>query len=495
MTQKTEPTLRRSVALALAALVVAATCALTGVPLSSPAWAQVEKPDQIEYPPLPPIEIPMPQRVVLDNGMVVMLLEDHELPLVHATALIKTGERYEPADKVGLAGLTGTVLRTGGTENLAADALDDFLESRAATIESSVSEDRGRVSMSSLKQDFPDVLRVFADVLRRPAFAADRIEVARTAARAAVARSNDNPQGIVFREIQQVVYGEDSPYARVPTFATLGAITRDDLIAWHRAYYHPDRMILGLVGDFDSGETLDLIRETFGDWAKGEAADLPEVSIGKEPRPGLYVADKADVTQTNIALGHLGIRRDHPDYYALRVLNQVFSGSMVSRLFSEVRTKRGLAYGVFGQVGANWDRPGLTLAWTSTKVESTGEALQVLLDEAKALRSHRPPSAREVQEAKNAILASFVFEVDSRDEILGEQLVLENFGYPLDRIATFRERIDAVTVDDVVRAAREHLRPEDFSIVIVGPAEQFQKALEGFGEAKKLDISIEPPPG
>jgi len=492
MTQRTESTVRFSVALGLVALLIAALCTLPGAPLSSPAWAQVKSPDQIEYPPLPPIEIPTPRRVVLDNGMVVMLLEDHELPLVHATALVKTGERYEPADKIGLADLTGTVLRTGGTQNLAADALDDFLESRAATIESSIGEDRGHVAMSCLKQDFPEVLRVFTDVLRRPAFAADRIEVAKTGARAGIARRNDDPQGIVFREIQQVVFGEDSPYARESTFGTLAAITRDDLVAWHQTYYHPDRVILGLVGDFDSEQALALIRETFGDWPRGAAVETPEVWFDQEPKPGVYLADKADVTQTNIAMGHLGIRRDNPDYYALRVLNELFSGSMVSRLFSEVRTKRGLAYGVFGQVGADWDHPGLTLVWTSTKVDSTIEAVRVLLDEAKALRGERPPTAREVTEAKNAILASFVFDVDSRDEVLDEQLVLESFGYPLDRVAKFRERIDAVTVEDVQRVAREHLRPDQFAIVVVGPAEAFEKDLEAFGEVKELDISISP---
>lgn len=488
MNQRTESTVRPSVALAVVAMLVAAVCALPGAPLR----AQAKSPDQIEYPPLPPIEIPTPERVVLDNGMVVMLLEDHELPLVHATALVKTGDRYEPADKIGLASLTGTVLRTGGTESLSADALDDFLESRAATIESSIGDDQGQVSMSCLKQDLPEVVRVFADVLRRPAFAADRIEVAKTGARAAIARRNDDPQGIVFRELQQVVLGEDSPYARVSSFATLNAITRDDLVSWHRTYYHPDRVILGLVGDFESDKILALVREVFGDWTPAGDLETPEVWYHEEPKPGVYVANKSDVTQTNIAMGHLGIRRDHPDYYALRVLNEVFSGSMVSRLFSEVRTKRGLAYGVFGQVGADWDHPGLTLVWTSTKVESTAEAVQVLLDEAKALRGDRPPTAEEVAQAKNAILSSFVFEVDSRDEVLDEQLILESFGYPLDRVAKFRERIDAVTVEDVRRAAREHLRPDEFSIVVVGPEEQFGEGLKAFGEVTEIDLSTAP---
>ncbi len=462
-------------------------------PAAAPLRAQVERPDQITYPPLPKIEIPTPRRVVLDNGMVVMLLEDHELPLVRATALIRTGERYDPADKVGLAGVAGEVLRTGGTEALDAAALDDFLESRAATIESDTQEDSGQVTMSCLKADLPDVLKVYADVIRHPAYAPDRIDVALTAARSQVSRQNDDPQGIVFRELEKLVLGQDSPYARVPTYDTLAAITRDDLVAWHDRYFHPDRVILGLVGDFDSDAVLAQVRKVFGDWQRGDELDLPEAAYNTQAKTGVFVADKTDVTQTNIAMGHLGIRRDDPDYYAARVLNELLSGSGVSRLSSEVRTKRGLAYGVLGRIGTDWDHPGTTIVWTSTKAESTGETLKVLLDEIKAVRGDRPPTAEEVAEAKNALLSSFVFGVDSRSEVLDQQLALEYFGYPLDRVAVFRDRIDAVTVDDVRRVAKEDLHPDQFSIVVVGPVEKFHTDLSQFGPVHALDVSIPPP--
>ena len=486
--------------LALAALVGAVAWAglpapFPGAPLHRPLHAQVEHPDDLEYPPLPPLEIPRPQRVVLDNGMVVMLLEDRELPLVRATALVRTGGRFDPANKVGLASVAGDVLRTGGTESLAADALDDYLETRAATIESSVDEDRGRVGMSSLAEDFPEVLGVFADVLRRPAFAEPRLEVALTQARAAVARQNDQPQSIVFREIDQAIYGEDSPYARVPTYDTLAAISRDDLVSWHERWFRPDRVVLGLVGDFDSREALRLVREELGDWEApaGGGEALPEPP-GVEVREatGVLVADKTDVTQANIALGHPGIVRDHPDFYAVQVLNQILSGSMTSRLFAEIRTRRGLAYGVFGRVGSDWDHPGTTLLWTSTRVDTALEAAEALLGEARAIRGDRPPTEQEVAEAKNAILSSFVFEVDSPGEVLGELLTLESYGYPPDRLDAFRERIDAVPVGEVRRAAREHLRPDRFAIVVVGPKADLEE-LSSLGPVRELDISIPPP--
>ena len=218
--------------------------------------------------------------------MVVMLVEDHELPLVEGLALIRTGSRLEPAAKTGLADLTGEVLRSGGSETMGGDDLDDYLEGKAASIETSISEDLGRASLSCLKADFPEVLKVFADLLRHPAFAADKLEVARTGAFASIARQNDNPQGILFRKLTELVLGADSPYARTPTYASVGAITRDDLVAWHRRYFHPERIELGLVGDFDSDRVLALVRAAFGDWPRGPAGKDPEAPFRKTPAAG-----------------------------------------------------------------------------------------------------------------------------------------------------------------------------------------------------------------
>ncbi len=481
---------RRSTTLAL----LVAGLALAAATVSpAPVPAQVERPEQIQYPPLPELHIPQPRRVELPNGMVVMLVEDHELPLVRATALVHTGDRLEPADKVGLAEVTGTVLRTGGTEAMGPDDLDDYLESKAAVIESSIGEDQGEVTLSCLAEDFSDVLKVFADVLRHPAFDPNRIEVALNASRSQVARQNDNPQSIVFRELRKEVWGADSPYGRTATFATLATIERDDLVAWHRRDYHPNRIVLGLVGDFDSDKALELVRRAFGDWPRGPAVEPVESHRPEHANPGVFVAEKSDVNQSNIAMGHLGILRSNPDFYAVEVMNEILGGGGTSRLFREVRTKKGLAYAVFGRAGSDWDHPGLTLLFTTTKVSTTGEAIAALLEEAKGMTS-RPPTDDEVARAKQTILSSFVFQVDSTAELLERFLTFEYFGYPLDRLAEYRAKIEAVTADDVRRVAATYLQPQDFSIVVVGPAEGRDSDLSAFGPVKPLDISIAPPP-
>lgn len=453
------------------------------------AAAQAARVEELRHPPLPDFEIPRPERVVLDNGLVVLLLEDHELPLVEAIALVRSGSRLDPPAKTGLAELGATVLRSGGTERLTSDQLDDWLEGRAASIEATATEDSARVTLSSLAQDFPDVLRVFADVLRRPAFDNARLEVARNQEIAGVARQNDEPDEILFRELREIIYGPDSPYATTPTLASLRAIRREDLVQWHRQSFHPDRVVLGLTGDFRTSDALRLLRETFGDWPRGPQAAAPEVPYRTQPTPGVFWVDKADIAQSGLVIGHLGIRKDNPDFYPVEVLNHVLAGSFAARLINEVRTRKGLAYSVDGRVASDWDHPSIAFLYAMTKTETTGAGLQALLDEARGLRT-RPPSAEEVEKAKQGILSSFIFNVDAKRKVLSQQLTFEFFGYPLDWLSRYRAGIEAVTVELVREAAVRHLRPEDFTILVVGPAAGRDRPLTDFGKVTPVDVTI-----
>lgn len=457
--------------------------------LPAAAAAQASSVAELKFPPLPETRLPKPQRVVLDNGMVVMLLEDHELPLVEVTALVHTGSIFEPAAKAGLARLMGTVLRTGGTARMSGDEVDTFLEGRAATVETSVAEDLGITTLSSLKKDFPDVLRVFADVLRRPVFNAAKLELARNAAVAEVARQNEDAQDIMFREFDEIVFGAASPYARAETFASLAAIGRDDLVAWHARYFHPERVVLGLVGDFDSAQALALVKEAFGDWPRGAAVEDPEPWLQAEVAPGFFFAEKSDLPQSTIAIGTLGIRKDSPDLYAVDVMNQVLSGSFASRLLSNVRTKKGLGYVVFGGVNNSWKRPGTTQLVLTTKAETTAAGVQALIEEARNMTAE-PPTDAEVERAKQAILNSFVFTQDSLKKILlRQQVPLEYYGYPLDWLEHYRAGIEAVTTAEVRQAAAKYLRPEKFAVLVVGPA-LGREQLATLGTVTPVDIRI-----
>ena len=458
-----------------------------------PAVAQVDRAQDLRFPPLSRFDIPQPQRIELENGLVLLLLEDHELPLVEATVLVRAGSGYDPADKIGLAELAGRVLRTGGTERMTGDQIDDWLESRAAAIEVAVQQDAARVTLNSLKKDFPDALRLLADVLRRPAFDPQKLEVERNRAITTVARQNDEMLDILFREFPKLVYGADSPYAWNETYATLNAIRREDAVAWHRQMFHPDRTVVGLVGDFSTEEATRWVREALGDWPRGPQTRLAAPAWRERMTPGLFYAEKGDVPQSGIIMGHLGVRRDHPDYYALEVMNQVLGTSTFSRLFSNVRTKKGLAYAVGGQVGTAWDHPGMAMIFTSTKVETTGASLDALLEEARNLKAV-PPTEAEIEVAKRGLLDSFIFRIDAPRKVLGQQILAEFHGYPADWLSRYRSGIEAVTPAQVRDAASRHLRPEEFAILVVGPSQGQDKPLSTYGTVTPVDITLPQPP-
>ncbi|MEP7010591.1 MAG: pitrilysin family protein [Acidobacteriota bacterium] len=464
-----------------------AAWSFTGV--GSLASAQVDRAADLRFPPLRETTPPTPQRVVLDNGLTILLLEDHELPLVDATALIRTGSLDEPADKVGLADLTGRVLRTGGTQRQSGDEIDDFLENRAATIETSISDDAGTARLSCLREDFFDTFQTFADILRRPAFDATKIELARNRSMSEVARQNDDPQDILDREFHEIVFGKDSPEARSPTFASLAAIRRADLVAWHAKYFHPERVVLGIVGDIDPTATLAKVREVFGDWTRGAAIEKPAPKPPHEVKPGVYTVDLDEIPQSNIAMGYLGIRRDDPDIFAVEVLNQLFGGSFASRLFANVRSKKALGYVVYGGVNSDWGRPEMTELVLTTKGQTTGAGVAALLDEAKRLFSE-PPSDTEVEEAKKALLSSFVFTRDSVRKTLRQRQTLEYWGYPADWFERYRSGVEAVTTEQVRKASQRLIHPEKFAIVVVGPAALRERPLSDFGPVTPLDITI-----
>lgn len=461
--------------------------------LALPVAAQVNGVQELKYPPLSRFDIPQPQRIELDNGLVVLLLEDRELPMVEATVLVRAGSAWDPADKIGLAELAGRVLRTGGTEKMNGDQLDDWLESRAAAIEVMVQQDAARITLNSLKPDFPEALRLLADVLRRPAFDPKKLEVERNRAITNVARQNDELLGILFRELPKLVYGPDSPYGWSETYATLNAIQREDAVAWHRQLFHPDRTVLGLVGDFSAEEATRWVREALGDWPRGPRTKLAAPSWRERMAPGLYYAEKGDVPQSGIIMGHLGLRRDHPDYYALEVMNQVLGTSTFSRLFNNVRTKKGLAYAVGGQVGTAWDHPGMAMIFTSTKVETTGASLDALLEEARSLKAV-PPTEAEIEIAKRGLLDSFIFRIDAPRKVMGQQILAELHGYPADWLSRYRAGIEAVTPAQVRDAAARHLRPEEFAILVVGPSQGQDKPLASYGTVTPVDITLPEPP-
>ena len=442
--------------------------------------------ENLTFPPLN-FTPPAVERHTLSNGMTLFFAPDHELPVISMYALVKTGSIYEPADKIGLTSITAEVMRTGGTETYSSDDINDMLEFIAASVEVDISEDSGSVELWTLKRNLDAALKVFADVLRHPAFEQEKIDLAKNQMLEDIRRRNDSPANIRGREFMRVVYGKMHPLARIPQLDTIEAITRDDLAAFHQTYFHPNNIMLAVTGDFEPAEMLTTLAETFGNWPSADVK-LPEVEpVNYEFSPGVYLVDK-EVEQTNLGIGHLGIMADNPDYPAVRVLDLILgSGGFSSRLFQKVRTERGLAYSVGSYLGAGTRDYAPFLVYCGTRNDAVQETIQVILDTITEMLAAEVTD-RELESAKNQYVNSYIFKFATVDDIIRRKMFYEYVGYPPDFLETFRDRVMKVTKADVLRAAQTYLHPDKMKIVAVGSRRQIESALATFGAVQSVEL-------
>jgi len=447
--------------------------------------AELANPRSMAFPPLV-FQIPKAERVLLKNGTPVYLLQDSELPIVTISALIRTGSVYDPTGKSGLATLTGSQLRGGGTASQAPAELDRELEFMASSVESSFGTDLGTVSLSSLTKNLDRTLQIFTDVLLHPRFDEKRLEVMRRQALEMIRRQNDDPKELGDRELQKALYA-GHPLGIVPTAATVSAIKRNDLLAFHQRFVRPDNMILTVAGDFDRTTMLAALNRLIGQVKPAGRLHLPEVpQVKLQFAPAVLYAPK-QVNQTVIRLGHLGITKDDPDLYAIRVLDFILGGSFTSRLMMEIRTNQGLAYNVGSHFDVGRRFTGSFTAETETKAEATAKTIGLMTSIIAGVRKE-PVTEQELKLAKDSIINSFLFGFTTPASIVTQQARLEFYGYQSDYLDRYRERIAAVTREDILRAARKHLHPDVFKLVVVGDQKGFDKPLATFGNVTTLDL-------
>jgi zinc protease len=450
---------------------------------------------ELTFPPLPEIRLPEYTRFRLANGLLVYLMEDHELPLVGGSLIIRTGDRLEPANQIGLASIMGTVMRTGGTQTTPAATLNEFLEQRAASVETGVGETSGNASFSALAEDLDVVFDRFAEVVQAPAFAPEQLALAKTQVRGGIARRNDDPNGIAGREFQKLVYGATSPYARTVEYTTLDAINQADLIQFHRRYYQPRQMLLGIVGDFDSASLRRRIEAKFGTWSPTPPSQpFPALPTVAQANTGVFFVEQPQLTQSTVQLGHIGGQANSPDYAALSVMNEVMNG-FGGRLFNEVRSRQGLAYSVYGMWSPRFDYPGLFVAGGQTRSEATVPFITSIIAEIDKIKA-QPISQQELAFAKDSVLNSFIFNFQDPGQTLARLMGYEYFGYPQDFIFRYRQGVEATTIADVQRVAKTYLKPENLVTLVVGNSQQIQPPLSRLtqtGKVTTLDITIPSP--
>ncbi len=479
---------RRSLIINVACVVVGGC----GLLWTGCAGQQARAYTKLKYPKLQDVQVPQVERVTLPNGMRLFLLEDHELPLISISVRIRTGSAYEPAEKVGLASITGEVMRTGGTTTKTGDQLDEELESIAASVETGIGLDSGSASMSVLKQDLDTGLVILADVLMNPAFREDKIQLAMMQQRSIISRRNDDVGSIAGREFSKLIYGPASVYARHEEYATIDAISRDDLVAFHKKFYGPNNAMLAVWGDFDTKQMIEKIEKAFARWQKVDL-DLPEApKVQYEFRKTVNVIRKDDVNQSNVYLGHIGGLMNDPDYFALIVMNRILGGGFTGRLFKNVRSREGLAYSVFGAYSANFEYPGEFYVGCQTKSQSTVHAIRAMIKEVQKMQEAEVTD-EELALAKDSFLNSFVFNFDTKGEIVNRLMTYEYFGYPADFLQKTKQNVEKVTKADVLRVAKKHLQPDKVQILAVGRPDDFDEPLSALGPVSEIDITIPPP--
>jgi zinc protease len=463
---------------------------LAGIPTARSQQVPPASWRDLRFPELPPFRPPQPQEFRLKNGLRVFILEDHDLPLIRLVGYLDAGAVYEA--RPGVAGLTGQLLRTGGTRLHTPDEVDRLLDQKAIEVEIHIGLTSGRIYLAALREHFETGLALLAELLTAPRWDAERLEVAKRQRITALLREDDDPEAIARREFQKVVFGPETPYGRYPTTQDIGAIRREDLQQFYEQYVRPDRLVLGVWGDFSTPMLRRWLEKYLGDW-RAPRARLERPSF-RSTRPGIFLVKKSDVTQTTIRMGYVvppfDPKRPYDrDLYALQVANVLFGQGLSSRLFVRIRSQMGLAYYVFSNYAVQFDYPGTFTVATATKAESTLQTLRALKDELDRIR-REGVTDEEVQVAKEALINSFVFQYESPADVVFNYLRLAVTGLPMDYLARYVPNIQAVTRADVERVIRTYWKPEAMAILVVGALEKFDGPLTVLGPVQEIPLGM-----
>jgi zinc protease len=414
----------------------------------------------------------------LPNGLQIVAVPHHEQPAVSMRLLIRTGSASDPQNKLGLVHELASLLDQG-TDTRSATELNDAIDFIGGAMGAGAATDVIFLNMIVMKDSLEPGLRMLSDMARRPAFSQVEIERQRQQTLSGLRVSLEDPDYIADAVFDRLVYGFH-PYGmpHTGTPETISGITRDDLVAFHRKYFAPNNAILAVVGDVTAEEAFEMAKKVFGDWQRRE---IPVEKFIDPPNPTrrLVVVNKPDSVQTEVRVGNIGIPRKHPDYMAVNLAIRILGGEGSNRLHNILRTQRGLTYGA----QANLDtlkETGDFVAQTNTRSDATAEVLRVTFDEFWRLQ-REPVSERELADAKAYLTGSFPLTIETPNAIAMQVLNVMFYGLPIEDLQNFRDRVNAVSVDDIQRVARAYLKPDRLSVVLVGNAAAFGSSLRGVG--------------
>ncbi len=475
----------------LLAAVLLASCATTPAPVpqvvSRPEPSLVAEPTRVppvgwsELPqalavdpksiPIPPLTLSVikPIKTQLPNGLAVYSLEDHATPLVSIRALVWAGQYDDPAAKLGIAGLTAELITSGGAGALTAEQLDELLEFHAADLSGGAGDEYSQISLSVRSEDLAKLFPVFADVLQRPRFQADRFDVALTSSLESIRRRPDRPDGLAARALNKAVFGPATLLGREATEPTLKAITPADLKAFHAKAFTPKATALLVSGDFDPAVLSQLITTHLGGWKGGQR--LPRVYPEPPTLQRRVILVPKATPQAKVRIGGPGYARRSPDEYAMRLVNTTLGAFGVGRLYKEIRDAKGLAYSASSSLSPG-PTSGLFTANFDTRPEQVGQALDAALKILEDEGTVAPPTQSELRQAADMTINSFAFRFDHVSKIVFEKALFDMFGYPDDYLDRYRENVSKVDGAAAASAVKKLARLDALQIVIVGPPDK-----------------------
>jgi zinc protease len=438
--------------------------------LALPAAAQTI-PDHPEKLTFKPIHFEVPKagdyRVPLKNGIVSFIAEDRTLPLVNISLIVRAGSYLEPPGKEGLAALTGSMIRRGGTKSMTAEQLDEKLDFLAAQASTGIGDTQGSAGLNCLADNLDESLRIFVEMLKEPRFQEDRLALAKEQILQEMKKRNDDAADIEHREFNVLMYGEKQFTNRFPTAASINSITRDDLVAFHRKWFHPANMIGAVAGAFDRAAVTRKLEAAFAGWPGARPVVPPVPAEITTAAPGIYRIEK-DVPQGRVSIGLPSVRRDDPDIYALEVMNEILGGSgFTSRITRTVRSNEGLAYSAGSGIRFGVYYPGVFRAVFQSKSRTVTYALQLVLDEIRKMREGRV-TEEELDTIKKNLIETLPSTFASKAQTVAVFAADEFTARDPSYWPRYRERISAIAAADVQRVAQKYLEPSKLVILVVG---------------------------
>lgn len=438
------------------------------------------------------VKLPRPAEATLDNGLTVLIMEDHRLPTISLQLLISgAGGLYDPKELPGLASLTAEMLREG-TRTRSSRQIAEEIERLGAGLNATAGFGSPEAVMfaSGLSDNFEDWFALFTDVLLNPSFPGEELKNLKDRRKVQLRQQRASPSFLAQERFARAVYGDHPAAVIAPTAESLDRISPEDLARWHRERYAPQNAILAIAGDVRAKELIPKLNQWLAGWKRTELKE----ALPPNPRPAaqrkIFLVNRPNSVQTTVAMGNIAIDRRSPDYIPMVVMNRIVGGGPAARLFLNLREEKGYTYGVYSFFSAA-KYPGPWRAGGDMRTEVTEGAMTEFLNEIRRIREEPVPEA-ELEEAKRAVVASFALSLERPEEVLSYAITRKLYGFPEDYWDTYPARIMAVTAADVQAVARKYIQPETLQIVAVGDGTRIRSVLEKYGPVQVYDTEGRP---